>query len=246
MNEYGGNNYGGAQGYGAPQGGGFGGAAAGIGAGIAGMFQKNPADSAMQYYNQIPGMMGNIYQPYMNNANTAFGNLNQYMNNGVNAGHTLSQQLNMMATNPSAVMNQMGSSFHQSPGYQWNVNQALSAANRAAAAGGMAGSPAEQYSLAQNVTGMANQDYYNYLNHSMNMFQNGLSGLQSMYNTGANVGNNIYETGAQMANEYGENMAQAMMNQGNLAYAGQINQNQAQQGGWGALAGGAADAAAMF
>lgn len=228
--------------YGNPYGAAFG----GIGAGISSLLSGNPADSAMQYYNKIPGMLSSVYQPYMNNANTAFGNLNQYMNNGVSAGNTLNHQLNMLATDPSGMMNKMGAGFHQSPGFQWNVNQALGAANRAAAAGGMAGSPAEQYAVSKDVTGLANQDYYNYLNHSMDMFNHGLSGLQNMYNTGANIGANIYDTGANMANNYGQNMADLYLNEGKNAYNGQINQNQSQSGGWGALVGGAADLASMF
>lgn len=209
-----------------------------IASGIGDLFSSNPADAASQYYNQIPNELKDIYSPYINNGNSAYSNLNKYMNYGTGAGSTLNQQFQQLAQNPTFMMNKIGSTYQQSPGYQWNVNQALGAANRAAAAGGMAGSPMEQQQLASTVTGLANQDYYNYLNHGLNQFNTGLQGLLNMYNTGAGIGQNIYDTGASMANSYGQNLAAAQMNQGNLAYAGQINQNESLGGGLGSIASG--------
>jgi hypothetical protein len=256
-----------------------------IATGLFDMNQPNPANAANQYYNQIPGMLNSTYQPWMQQGQSAYNPLMGYMNNGSNmmgalqgymqngehapmdflnnaemAGNTLNGQLSQMATNPGAYMNHIGQSFQQSPGYQWGVKQATMAANRAAAAGGMVGSPMEQQTLAQNIMGMANQNYGNWMNRAMGQEQMGLSGLQNMYQmggnmannmygiganvgqniygTGAHVGQNIYDTGANMANQYGTNMADSMMNQGNLAYAGQMNQNQQQGGAWGDIIGG--------
>lgn len=222
---------------------------------------QNPADSAMGYYNQIPGMLQNVYGPYLNNQSAlnnmnayinngtgAFNSLNQYLQNGTNAGNALNLQYARLTQNPGGFLNQMGQSFHQSPGFAFQTQQALQAANRAAAASGMAGSPAEQQNIAGVTNQLANQDYYNYLGHAMNLYNQGLSGMQNMYGLGASVGQNIYDTGANltgnmydtnanMANQYAQNLGAAYMNQGNLAYTGDINQQMMQGQRLGSLMG---------
>lgn len=184
-----------------------------LGAGLGGMFggQKNPSDAAMPYLNQIPGQVGQYLNPYISAGASALPNL---------------QQQYGALMNPNFI-NQMGQSFQQSPGYQFQVNQATGAANRAAAAGGMLGSPQEQQNLAGSVTGMANQDYYNWLNHAMNAYGMGLQGEQGLAGMGLNASGMM-----------SQDMMDQLMSQANLAYAGQQNQNQMQGGNWGALLGG--------
>lgn len=189
---------------------------------------QNPTDSAMPYYNKIPGFLQNTYAPYLNNMPSTFNSLQSYMQNGQNMGQPLMNQYSQLTQNPGGFLNQMGQSFHQSPGYQFQTQQALQAANRAAAASGMAGSPAEQQNIAGVTNQLANQDYYNYLGHTTNLYSQGLSGMQNMYGLGANIGQNMYDTDANMANQYAQNMAAAYMNQGNMAYTGDINQQQMQ------------------
>lgn len=171
---------------------------------------SNPANAAMPYMNQIPGMLQGGYNPFIQA--------------GLGALPTLQQQYGQLM-NPNFI-NQMGKGFQQSPGYQFGINQATNAANRAAAAGGMVGSPQEQQNLAGTVTGMANQDYYNWLNHAMGAYSQGLQGEQGLYNTGFNA-----------QNAMSQQMMDAMMSQANLAYAGQANQNQMNQGLFGAALG---------
>lgn len=212
MNPNYGNGYGDENGYG----GGFNwgslsGALGAIGAGIGDMHAKNPADAAQPYLNQIPGMLQGAYGPYMQAGQQALPQLQQ-------------QYAAMM--NPNFI-NNMGKSFQQSPGLQFQINQATGAANRAAAAGGYLGTPAEQQNLASVTNGLANQDYYNWLNHAMSAQQRGLQGEEGLYNTGFNA-----------ANDYAGNMGSALESQANLAYAGQQNQNQSQGGGWGSILGG--------
>lgn len=218
----------------------------GIGAGIASFFTQNPADSAMPYLNQIPGMMQGYMNPFIQNGQSAWGQLNPYMQRGNQAGNMLMGQYGNLVNNPAGVMNQIGSTFQQSPGYGWQTSQALQAANRASAAGGMAGSPAEQQQIAGVTNQMANQDYYNYLSHAMGMYGQGLQGLQGMYGQGMGVGEDIYNTGYGAANDLSSNLASALMSQANLAYAGQQNQNQTMMGGMGSLASGLGAAGMAF
>lgn len=204
--------------------------------GFAGLNTPNPANSAMPYFNQIPGQLQNIYSPWM--SSSVMNSVNPYLQNGQSAGNTLNGQYGSLVNNPTGMFNAWGSTYHASPGYNWQVGQATQAANNAAAAGGMAGSPAEQQSLASTVNGLANQDYWQYINNAQNLYSQGLQGLQNQYGIGAQTANNIYGIGANMANNYGENLSQALMNQGLLNYSGQINQNQSRLGGLGALGAG--------
>jgi hypothetical protein len=161
----------------------------------------NPANSAMPYYSQIPGMISPYYQ--------------QFINSGTQMLPTLSNQLQQMINNPGGVTNSIGANYHESPGYNFQVNQATNAANHAAAAGGMAGSPQEQQQLAGTVNGLANQDYYQYLNNAEGVMNQGLQGGQNIAQMGYGASNNLAQA-----------LASIMMNQGNLAYAGTANQNQ--------------------
>lgn len=217
----------------------------------------NPANAAMPYMNQIPGMLNNIYAPYMNQGmgqmnnyiNSGYSAVNPYMQNGQAAGQTLQGQYGNLINNPTGVMNQIGSTYQSSPGYNWQVQQAQQAANNAAAAGGMAGSQAEQQQIAGTVDQLANQNYWQYVNNGLSQYGMGLQGLQGMYGlggslagqmygVGGNLTGNMYDTGAQMANNYADNLAQAYLNQAGLAYTGQMNQNQQQGGGMGSMGAG--------
>ena len=204
--------------------------------GIAQMFAKNPSDSAQNYLGQIPGQLNGIYGPWM--GAQAQGALNPYLQNGQWAGGQLQNQTTNLLNNPTGMFNQWGSTYHSSPGYQWQVGQATNAANNASAAGGMAGSPAEQQSLAGTVNGLANQDYWQYINNAQNLYSMGNQNLNNMYGIGAGAANNMYSTGANMANSYGQQIGQNMTNEAQNAYNGTINQNQNFLGGIGSIADG--------
>lgn len=210
----------------------------GIAGGLASFFQQNPADAASKYYNQIPGALGQYLNPYIQNGNDAYGFLKNYMNRGDTAGNLSMGAYSGLVNDPSGFMNKLGSTFQQSPGYNWQTSQALGAANRAAAAGGMAGSPAEQQQIAGVTNQLANQDYYNYLNHVMNTFNTGLNGLNGISDQGYNASQGVYTSGANAANAMAQAMANYYASQGNLAYAGAQNDNNSMLGGIGSLASG--------
>lgn len=174
---------------------------------------KNPADSAMPYLNQMRDTITPYYQPYMQAGQQAMG--------------ALMPQYQSLMSNPSGALNQMGQGYQASPGYQYNVDQATKAANQAAAAGGMVGSPAEQQSLAGNISGMASQDYNTWLSNVLGLYGQGMQGMQGINQMGFNANSD-------MANSLGNNLN----SQANLAYAGQMGANQNKGG----LIGGAAKA----
>lgn len=256
---------------------------------------KNPSDVSNPYFQQAYNLMGGYYNPYIDAGRSAMGQLqNQYSNltslgtplvnqaNQLMSGGgqlqnqysqlegmlpTIQNQYGAMSTNPGGYINQVGQSFHQSPGFQFQTQQATNAANQAAAAGGMVGSPQEQQNLASSINGMANQDYYNYLGQAMNANQQGLSGMSNLYNQGLQGSQNMFTQGLGLGqNLYGAglsglgnmnqmgynastglagNLANILQQQGMNAYAGQINQNESQGGNWGSLMGGIGDLASF-
>jgi hypothetical protein len=164
----------------------------GIGGLLSNLFMKNPGQAGMDYYNQIPGMI----KPYFN----------PYIQEGRGDLSALHGQVMGMLNDPSAILAQIGSHYHQSPGYQFGVDQATQGANRAAAAGGMAGSPAEQQQLAGHIDQLANQDYGNYMNRALGLHSQGLQGLQGLNQMGYNAATGL-----------AGDLATNQMNMGNLA-----------------------------
>jgi hypothetical protein len=227
---------------------------------------KNPASAAQPYLNQIPGELQQYLNPYINSGQNAmgilqgqYGNLlqnpsqtyNQLSNNSGQALNT-SNQIQGNWQQPTNVMNQIGSTYQSSPGYQWNVQQATNAGNNAAAAGGMLGSPQQQQNMASTVSGLANQDYNNYVDTGLNQYNRSVSNNLGQYNNFMNQGMNMYNTGLsgfgninQMgygaSNNMSQDLASALMSQANLAYSGQQNQNENQGGSMGGLFGNLGD-----
>jgi hypothetical protein len=186
----------------------FGGAM--LGGGLAGLLggQKSPASAANPYLSQMPGDVGQYMDPYMQAGQNALGSLNgQYSN---------------LLNNPGGVLNQIGSSYHQSPGFQFALHQALMGANQASAAGGMAGSPLGQQQNMATATQLGNQDYYNYLNKAMGMYGQGLQGEQGLAGLGMQGSTNMSEIISNMLAQQAQN-----------AYQGQAAQNAAQGGMFG-------------
>lgn len=172
----------------------------------------NPANAANPYYNKIPGTLAPYFQPFIGA--------------GKDALSDLQKQYGQLLGNPSEMIAKFGAGYQESPGYQFQTKQALQAANNAAAAGGMAGSPAEQQSIAGTVNNLANEDYNQYLKNVMGLYGTGLSGEQGLERQGYGA-----------STQFGEDLARALMSQGNLAYTGQENENEMRYGGEGARAG---------
>ncbi len=203
----------------------YGGAATGLGqaaGGFASLFgkgQKNPADAANKYISQIPGQTQQYYQPYMEAGKGAMGELqNQYKD--------------LLGGN---VQNRLGESYKQSPGYQFALEQALSAGNNAAAMGGQLGIPAHEQRNMATAQGLASQDYDKYLQNQMGLYGAGLQGNQQ-----------FNQQGFEANKSYADQIAQALAQQGNYAFAGQTGQNQARQQGLSDILGGLGGAAASF
>lgn len=172
-------------------------------AGIHGRY-RNPADSAMPYLEGLPGKMEPWFTPYTGYGGNAF-------------------------SHPGEALNEIGANYHQSPGFQFAMQQALQGAQHAANAGGMGGSPQHQQQAMQLASGIASQDYNNYIQNALGL-QGEAGGI-----------------GANMAGQMGTNIGQNEMAKALLAYQGRNAQNQGDSGnpwlnalltGGGAIAGG--------
>lgn len=161
---------------------------------------NNPANAAMPYLNQIPGQT----LPYME----------PYFNAGTNALNPLQEQYSKLLENPGALMNTIGESYQQSPGFKAALEQALMAGNHAAAAGGMAGTPQSQYQQMQTATNLTNQDYNNWLSNALGLYGGGLSGEQGLAGMGQQAGQSMADM-----------IAQTLAQQGNMAFRGKQEQN---------------------
>lgn len=137
---------------------------------LSGLFGGDSGPDPMSYLSQIPDAVKPYIEPYTKSGESALG--------------PLAEQYGQLMQDPSAVMNKIGASYKQSPGFQFALNQALQGAGHSAATGGMAGSPMAQQQAEQIGTKLGQQDYYNYLQKAMGMYGQGLQGMQGLAGMG--------------------------------------------------------------
>ena len=190
-----------------------------LGGYLGGSMGQSPQDAASPYYNKIPGMMKDAYQPYVDQGKESMG---QY-----------SEQLSNLLKDPASIMNMIGQGYKESPGYQHSVDSATQASMRAAAASGEAGAPSVQEALADKVSQLSSRDYNNYINQALGQYGMGMQGEQGLTNMGYGASQSLVE-----------NLANALMNQGNMAYSGAQGEQQGMQNLLGTL--GQAGTMAMF
>ena len=155
-------------------------------------------DAAQKYMEQGRSMINESYQPYRQA--------------GQRSLPILEDQYSQLLNNPQAMMQGWGDQFQESPGYQFQMDQMMNAANQAAAAGGMLGTNAHQQQAMGYAGGLANQDYYNYLDRIGELYGAGLGGYGGLYDTSLNATNgmaeglgNLYGSQAQLAYTQGAN-----------------------------------------
>jgi len=122
--------------------------------------------------------------------------------------------------------------FQQSPGYQFQVDEAMRMSQGNAASRGLLESGSALRGMNQAVQGVAQQDYGNWWNRQNNQFndyQNRLAGL-----AGGNVGGDqAFQAGmgqAQGTMQTGQNIGSLFGNQGTAGYGGMVNVGGAQAG----------------
>ena len=175
-------------------------------------FNENPADAAMPYLDQIPETITPYYNPYINAGRTSL--------------KELMSQYGSLIKDPVALMNQIAATYSQSPGYGFQMNQAMNGANAAAAAGGTLGSSGHQMHAASMAGDVANQDFYNFLTRALNLYDTGLKGYGDINQLG-------YGASSELANSLSNNLT----NQAGMQFAGTQHQNQANADNFNSLLG---------
>lgn len=153
------------------------GAAGGGASGFAGSLWQNPSDQANKDIQNIPG----YYHQY----------LDPYYQTGIDQSKLLRDQYGNLTRNAPGILNDIGKGYQQSPGFKFALQQALQGAGHAAAAGGMAGSPQHEQQNMQIATGLANQDFNQWMQNALGLYGTGLQGEQNLYNTGFESGKDI-------------------------------------------------------
>lgn len=181
---------------------------------------KNPANSAMPYLNQIPGQTNQYFDPYFQAGKSQIPGLQD--------------QYKKLMEDPGGMMNSIGESFKESPGFKFAMQQAMQGGNHAAAAGGMAGSPQHEQQNMQMATDLGNQEYNNWMKNALGMYGQGLQGSQGMANQGQQAGQSMADM-----------IAQTLAQQANLSFQGQSQKNQNQSDLFGNIFKGAGSLAAF-
>jgi hypothetical protein len=169
--------------------------------------QKDPFKEANKYYKQIPDTLRNALNPYIQQGQTATNKVSDVFGN--------------LIDDPTKILNAIGGQYQQSPGYKFALEQALNAANNAAAAGGTLGTPMHQQQSMDIASGLASRDYENFLNHGLNLYGTGLSGTTGLSNRGFDASKSLAES-----------LASLLSQQGQMSALGANMQNQAANQNW--------------
>ena len=193
-----------------------------------GGYEKEAANkdilAANQYSNVALPALASAYQTGQTNLGQAVGAYNPLVNLGAQYSQVAPTLTGALGIGTPQQVSAAGSAFSNDPGYQFALQQAQQAAERAAGAGGMTASgnliDAEQ----RNAIGLQNQQYQNWLDNLQKAGQMGLVGTQQ----GAAGQATAYTNLANLAQEYGQNQANvygnvegATIGANNLAAAGQ-------------------------
>jgi hypothetical protein len=164
--------------------------------------KSNPANAALPYIQNIPGMTLPMFAPYINA--------------GQGALPILQNQYKGLLGDPSQRLNQIGAGYKESPGLNFAIQKALGSLDRQSIAQGMGGSPQNREMDIATATGYANQDYNDYMRNALGLYGQGLAGEQGLATGGLGANTN-----------FANMIANALAQSGNLAYSGQQNQNSA-------------------
>ena len=161
---------------------------------------ENPANAAMPYLNQIPGMEKQYYDPFINQ--------------GREASNTLTPQFNQKTTNPAEFLEAIMKKYQPSRSYQLRNEEALRTAGNTAAAGGMRGSLGDIKNESRITDVLLGDDMQKWLNNVLGLQDQGEKGLGHEFDTGYDASKSL--TG---------DLSNVLGTQATLGFQGQANQN---------------------
>lgn len=179
---------------------GLGGLAGSLADGLFNNNYRNPSDAAMGALDQIPEY-AKSYDPYITS--------------GQNALHSNEDLYNHLLSNPGDQLNQIGQGYHQSPGYQYALQQALANVGNSVGSRGMTGTPQDEMERMRTATGLASQDYDSWMNNALGLYGQGIQGRR-----------HIQDVGYEANNEKTQDLMNRALSQAQLQYEGQNTANQ--------------------
>lgn len=165
---------------------------------------QNPANAAMPYLNQIPGVAQNAYNPYIQQ--------------GQQAGQALGGEYGKLL-DPTTFMNQLMEQYKPSEAYKYKQKDITKGLGAVAAQGGFAGTPMAEEQYAGATDKALSDDMQQYLQNALGIYGQGIAGQQDFYNKG-------FGASGSLADILTGNLNQ----QGGLAFQGQSQQNANQAG----------------
>lgn len=187
--------------------------------GVAGLFghKNKPGKSFNRELDKIPGQVNPYYQPYIDA--------------GRGALNTLQGEYGKSINDPGGLYSELGKGYTQSPGYANKLKAAMQAAGNAGASGGMLGTPAHAETAGQIGGNIANQDFEQYMNHIM-----------GIYNTGLTGEGDINRQGRESSESYGNLLGNITGQKGQNNYADTAGKNTSNASNWSNITGGVSGA----
>jgi len=138
-----------------------------------GLYQ-DPGKAASQYTNQVPGETQKFNQPYIDRGQSYMDAMDPSVRQGI--------------SDPGQFQNDINQNYTQSKGYQFSLDEQLGAAENAAAAGGMAGSPMHQQQNMQLANNIAQQDFNTWADRNANLYGMNMNSANQGIDRGYNAG----------------------------------------------------------
>lgn len=209
-------------------------------AGVGGVYTGNKAASAQREASN------SAYNNLEKSKNDAVSRLDPYANYGEQALVPLSSLL--YGKNYDPTTNQFTgdvsqqdrmNSFQQSPGYQYQLDQGLKAVERRNAATGTLLGGNTLRELQETGQGLANQDYYNFINTLVGQANIGLNAATNQGSIISNIGSQMagyqYAGGMANAQKYA-NLSNALFNIAGMGTSSALQGGQSPMGGMGSMA----------
>jgi hypothetical protein len=174
-----------------------------------------------------PKTGANAANPYMEEAMAELRKYMQpYVDIGMGVAPGLQNEYSKLMNDPAAMLEYFMSGYEPSKEYQYKQEQMGQSAANSAAAGGMRGSPLDQYNQQDITNSLLNADMQKYLGNVGGLYSQGLSGNQGLFDTGYNASNSL-----------SSDLANILNSQGSLAYGSGLQKNKNQSALWGFGAG---------
>ncbi len=162
--------------------------------------KKNPMDEANNYFNQIPRVAHQGYDPYIDQGQDA-------------SGKTKTAYERLME-DPTGFINELMKNYQTSEGYGVAKDELTKTYGNTAAAGGIAGTPLDQQNQAQGVQGLLSKDMQQFLENALGVYGKGLAGEEGIATRG-------YDASGKLTDILGSNLNQ----QGSAAFQNAQQQN---------------------